>query len=300
MKPSVISIIGVGNVGATIAYTLLLKNLASELLLYDCNDKKCKGEVLDLTDALPFSSTSVVRLASYDELRKADIIIIAAGKAQLPGQSRRELFTTNKKVVSEILQKLQPLQEDALVIMVTNPVDLMTLIAVNEAKLPHRQVMGSGTWLDTQRIRNILSKKFKIAPESVDIFVIGEHGEDQIVLWETALIGGVLLSERLGLNDKISIAQQTKDQVYKIIEAKGATYYGVACAVADLCQTIIFNESRVLPVSTWLAEYAVCLSMPVTIDATGIKQRLDIPLSALESDRLAASAQKLKQLAHGQ
>lgn len=294
MKHTKISIIGAGAVGSTIAYALLLKNLTAEICLIDIDEKRCRGEILDLSDALPFTDTSMVKAGTNEDARNSDIIVIAAGKRQEPKQTRLQLYETNKDTISSIIKELQPISKHAIIVMVSNPLDLLVLQAQKESGLPHSQVFGTGTFLDTQRLRGILSKKLNIAEQSIHAYVLGEHGDTQFAAWSCAHVGGIPLTSLLDKKELDNIAQQAKDKAYEIISCKGATYWGIATCTAEICRTIIFNQKRVTPLSVYLKQYDAYLSMPAVLGENGIEQVLDIPLNEDEQKLLAHSAETLK------
>jgi L-lactate dehydrogenase len=288
MKHTKISIIGAGSVGSTIAYALLLKNIAAEVVLIDIDEIRCRGEILDLSDALSFCGPSLIHSGSTEDMQTSEIIIIAAGKRQQPGQERIALLKENKKVIESIINSIQPLRKDAIIIVVTNPMDLITRYAQELSHLPTSQVFGSGTFLDTQRLRGALSKKIKIAEQSIHAYILGEHGDTQFPAWSCARVAGISLSE-------FGITQKELDHIaHETISCKGATYYGIATCVAALCRTIIFDQKRVTPVSCYIKEFDVSLSMPVVLGAKGIEQILTVPLNAKEEEQLARSIKTLK------
>ena len=295
MKPTKISIIGSGSVGTTIAYALLLKNIVAEILLVDVDETRCRGEVLDLSDVLPFCGPSLIHCGSTDDVQTSEIIIIAAGKRQQAGQERIALLKENKKIIESIICSIQPLRKDAIIIVVTNPVDLITRYAQELSNLPTSQVFGSGTFLDTQRLRGALSKKINIAEQSIHAYILGEHGDTQFPVWSCARVAGIPLSDFSITEKELDhIANETKNKAHKIISFKGATFYGIATCVAALCRTIIFDQKRVTPVSCYIKEFDVSLSMPVVLGAKGIEQILTVPLNTKEEEQLARSIKALK------
>ena len=296
MPSTKIAIIGTGSVGATTAYACLMHNLAAELWLVDINQKGCRGQVLDLNDALSLSATAAVKQIALNEARHADIIIIAAGKAQKPGQSRQELLQENKEIIASIMSELQPINPQACIIMVTNPVDTLTWHAQQLSGLPKEQVFGSGTLLDASRLRNLISQRIGVAEQSIHLYVVGEHGDSQVAAFATASVGGVPLKELLDAHTLAQLAQEAKEKVYDIIACKGCTCYGVASCIAAVCESIIFNQKRVIPVSCYIKEYDLCMSMPAVIGAQGIEQILSIPLSPQEKALLAQSVKQLQQM----
>jgi L-lactate dehydrogenase len=278
-----VAIIGIGNVGATIAYTFILRGLAAHIMLVDANTKRCEGEEHDLADALAFSRTTTVKQTCCAEARNADFIIIAAGFAQKPGETRLDLVTKNAAVIRSIMQNLEPINPNSIVLMITNPVDIMTSVAQSCCSLPKNRVIGSGTWLDTQRLRRYLGAELCVAPESITAFIIGEHGDSQCVAWSQATVGGTPLEKtNLSAEQRVCIAEKTRQEVYLIIEKKCATFYGIAACVADIYESVLFDQKRILPVSSYHPSLGVCLSLPVVLGCAGVEQELLLQLSTEE------------------
>ena len=298
MEHAKIAIIGAGAVGSTTAYALILKNIAGELILIDINKELCKGQVHDLSDALPFSTTSQVRVGTLKDAAQADIIIISAGKRQKVGQKRIELLKTNCAIMQQIISDMKPINPEAIIIIVSNPLDTLTLCAQQASDLDRSQVFGTGTFLDTQRLRGILSKKLTIAEQSIHAYILGEHGDTQFAAWSTATIAGIPIIEfpEITETDLENFAQEAKNRAYEIIECKGATYFGIATCVAAICENIIYDTKRVLPLSVYTEAFKVCLSMPAVLGESGIEQILPPPLSAKEQLQLENSAEYLQKL----
>lgn len=296
MNNSRIAIIGAGDVGATTAYAILLKNIACEILLVDANQMHCKGQVLDLCDALPFYRSSTVRQATLQEAGSADIILIAAGARQKPGQSRTELLTANYTIMTSIIDGLQPISPDTIIIVISNPVDILTEFVQAKAGLPRNQVFGSGTLLDSLRLRGLLKEKTGIAEQSIQAFILGEHGDTQFPVWSSASIAGIPITQFPGITQPLldEYANQSRQKAYDIIACKQATYFGVAACVANMCESILFNQRHVMPISTYLSNLGVCLSVPCVLGRGGIEQILRQGLDASELEKLAISAQAIK------
>ncbi len=295
MKHSKIAIIGAGTVGSTIAYTLLLKTITAEVILVDIDQTRCHGEILDLSDAMFFNGASMIRAGSPSDAAQADIIIISAGKPQKPGETRLDLFTTNKAIIANIFTSIKPINPQAIVIMVTNPLDPLTMLAQKLSGLPAHQVFGTGTFLDTLRLRGLIAQKTDVAAESINAYVIGEHGDSQCAVWSSADIAGTSITQFPGMHQKDLdlIAQQAKDKAYEIIQCKGSTAFGIAACVAKICEAIIFNQKIVIPLSIYIEEYKTCLSMPVILGENGIEKILSIPLNDNEQKTLTDAAQQL-------
>ncbi|HJZ24497.1 MAG TPA: L-lactate dehydrogenase [Candidatus Babeliales bacterium] len=285
MKHAKVAIIGgAGNVGSTIAYALMMQNIVSEIILVDVDQERLLGQVLDLSDSLSFSRTSHIYSGSFSQAAQADIIIIAAGKGQLPGQKRSELLQENARVIKAIFKSLGPISSSSIVIMVSNPVDVMTMLAQDYAGLPRKQVFGSGTFLDTQRLRRCIGLALGVGLQSIHVYVLGEHGDDQFVFWSSATIAGISLAHFKSptASECQVMAKQAREEVYSIIESKGATFFGVGACVSAYCENILFDQKRVLPLSCYQSEFGVCMSMPVVLGECGVEQIFEISLDDAE------------------
>lgn len=296
MRHAKVAIIGAGSVGAATAYAIMWKNIAAEIVLIDINEKRCKGEVLDLSDAIPFSCTSCLSQGDLSDAGQADIIIIAAGARQKQGQPREELLDTNWRIVSSIIESLKPINNQAIMIMVTNPVDIMAYCAQQCSGLPKQQVFGTGTLLDTLRLRGIISKRVSVAEQSIQAFVLGAHGQVQFAAWSCASIAGIPIHQYPNMSSEVleTMIQDTTKRVYEIIECKDATYYGIAACVANICECIIFNQRRALPLSSYIEEYGISLNLPVILSERGIEKVIAIPLDHNEQKQLKKAALYLK------
>jgi L-lactate dehydrogenase len=298
MRHAKIAVIGAGAVGSASVYAMMWKNIAAEIILVDLNETKCRGEILDLSDAIPFSCTSCLRQGTLKEAGQADIIVIAAGARQKPGQPREELLKTNWTIVSSIVKALEPINKQAVIIMVTNPVDIMAYCAEQLSGLPKKQVFGTGTLLDTQRLRGIISKHVSVAEQSIHAYILGAHGTMQFAAWSCASIAGIPATQYPGMNaDTLEkMVQETTNRVYEIIECKDATYYGIAACVADICECIIFNQRRALVLSSFIPEFGISLNLPVILGEKGIETIVPITLTEHERHELKKSAEHLKSL----
>jgi L-lactate dehydrogenase len=296
MKHTKIAIIGAGAVGTSIAYALILKNIGAEIMLVDINTQRCTGEILDLSDALPFSLCSSIHQGTALDAGKADIIIIAAGMRQGPDQSRTELIDANAQIISSLIRSIQPINQDAIMIMVTNPVDILTLCAQQYSGLPHKQIFGSGTFLDTQRLHGLLAQKLSVAATSIHAYVVGEHGDSQFALWSSAHVGGISLRHfpQCSQHELDLLEQQTQNKAYEIIACKGATYFGIAACVATMCQTINFDQKTVMPLSCYQEKYGIYFSLPAVLGKKGIEQILPIEFDDQEEKKLEHSVQQLR------
>lgn len=296
MKPVTLAIVGAGAVGSTIAYTLLIRNLAATIILVDTNQKKCHGEMLDLSDVLMFSHAHAIRVGTLSEAAQADIVIIAAGVPQRPGQQRSELLATNEPIIRSIIQGMKGMRSDLIIIVVTNPVDVLTFLVQKLSGLPRSQVFGSGTLLDTDRLRQYVGASIGVDPRELDLYVLGEHGESQFVSWSTATVSGLPLEVFSGFSPQLRsvLADNARKRVYEIIDCKGATAFGVAACVASYCADIIFDTKRKIPVSCYIEQYDICMSMPVILGSSGIESIVSPVFTReeqLQCDRSAAVIQ---------
>jgi len=301
VNPRKCAIIGCGNVGATIAYTYTMSGLFSEIVLIDLDQARAKGEAMDLSHGLPFLSPVTVRAGEYKDLSDAALIVIAAGAAQKEGQTRLELLSANMRVFSSIVNQITRYTTDAILLVVTNPVDILTYHTIRISGYPAHRVIGSGTVLDTARLKQLMGEYLGVDSRNVHTFVIGEHGDSELPVWSGANISGINLTDYFqmcntcqGLECLDKMFQSVRDAAYKIIEAKGATYYAIAQAVLRITESIMRDEKSVLTVSTYLnghyGLYDVCLGVPAVVGAEGVLQVLDIPLSEDELAALQRSA----------
>lgn len=300
-------VIGVGFVGATCAYTLAVSGLFSEVVLVDMNRKKAEGEAADINHGVSFAKPCFVRAGDYADLACCGLIIIAAGANQKPGETRIELLSRNRVILSSILTQLTAVNQDAVLLIVSNPVDVLTCMAQQLSGFPVGHVIGSGTVLDTARLKYLVGQKLGVDSRNVHAFIIGEHGDSELAVWSSANISGVDLDDYCritGIADPADMLQHiyenVRDAAYSIIESKGATYYGIGMAVRRIAEAIVRDEHSVLPVTSLIQGHygvdGICLGLPSIVGRNGVEAVLDIPLSADELDRLQGSAQKMKAL----
>lgn len=298
---SKIAIIGAGAVGATTAYTATLKNLAAEILLIDVNETKEAGEVMDIADGLGLVETGCVKGADFKDARDADIIVITAGAPQKPEETRLDLVKKNVEIQKSIFKQIGKLKSTAIIIMVANPVDILTHLAQKLSGLPRNQVFGSGTTLDTMRFKATLAKKLGVSPQSVHGYVLGEHGDSEFVAWSTVTVGGVPVDKlkQITAKDKREIEKKVKKEAYEIINRKGATFYGIALVLSDIIEAILYNQHKIMPISSLLLECQgvknVCLGMPAVLGRNGVEKIWPLALNASEKKKLQKSAEVLKQ-----
>lgn len=301
-----VAIIGAGFVGATTAYTLMLSGLIPEIVLIDINMDKAEGEVMDLNHGMPFIMPEKVYAGTYSDCKKADIVIITAGANQKQGETRLDLVNRNAKIFKDIIGNVTQFNNNCILLVVANPVDILTYLAYKLSGFPKQKVIGSGTVLDSARFRYAISEHVGIDTRNIHGYIIGEHGDSEVPTWSVTNISGVPLDEYFKANHldsgkalpKTEIFNQVKNAAYEIIQKKGATYYGVALAVRRIVEAIVRNESSILSVSSYLdGQYGlrdICLSVPTIVNSDGIKRIVDIPISDEELALLQNSGKGLK------
>jgi len=308
-----VSIIGAGNVGSTIAYTLTVTGIASEIVMIDIAQDKLLGEALDISQAAPFSSSVQVYAGDYEDAKGSDIVVISSGVGRKPGQSRLDLAQTNVNVMKAVAPRITKYAPDAVYIMVSNPVDILTYEFLKITGLPKGKVLGTGTILDTARLRTRLSNYLEIDPKIVNAYVMGEHGDSSFIPWSIVTIAGVSLSEFHAAVNPLStlpldldfneIERYVRTSGSSIIKRKGATFYGVSSCVMYLCQRIIDNIDTVMVTSSLLqGEYGiddVSLSLLSVINGSGVKTTLTPTLTDDEVAKLKKSASILKETLAG-
>ena len=301
------AVIGCGFVGSTIAYTLMQKGFFSEMVLLDANQPKAEGEAMDISHGLPFSHAMDIYAGSYEDIADAAVVIITAGANQKPGETRLDLVHKNAKIMKSIISEIKRVKCEGILLIVSNPVDILTQVALQESGLPKERVIGSGTVLDTARLKYLISEKLKVDSRNVHAFIAGEHGDSELAVWSCANIYGISLDEfakMKGFTDfkkeKDQIYHAVRDSAYEIIERKGATYYGIGMAAAKIAEAIVRDSHTVAPVSVSLGgEYGLsglCLSIPSVIGRGGAEQVLEISLSEEENEKLKRSAEELKEV----
>ena len=299
------AIIGCGNVGATTAYTLTQSRLFSEIVLIDIDKKKAQGEADDINHALPFLSPMEIYAGDYSDLSDAKLIIITAGASQRKGETRIDLAKNNVKIFRSIVKNISIYNSGAIILVVTNPVDILTQVTLKMSGFPKSRVFGSGTVLDTSRLKYLVGKHLNVDPRNVHSFIIGEHGDSELAVWSSANISGIDLdrfcescNRHCSQKSLNSLFEDVRTSAYRIIEAKGATYYAIAESVRRIVSAILLDENAILPISAYLnGEYGIddiCLGVPCIVGSNGIKQGLEIPLNENEHQLLLSSAKKLK------
>ncbi|MBQ7345757.1 MAG: L-lactate dehydrogenase [Oscillospiraceae bacterium] len=305
-----VTIIGAGNVGATIAYTLSLGTIASEIVLIDINKEKVEGEVMDIVQGASFREPISVIAGDYEDAKDSDIVIITSGVGRKPGQTRIELAQTNVNILKSITPQIVAVAPNALYVIVSNPVDIMTYVFTKISGLPENQIIGSGTVLDTARLRYDLSNHFKVAQKNIHAYVFGEHGDTSFVPWSCADISGCSLADYEDLMIKKGVVtervdpEKTLEYVRKsggeIIAKKGATFYAVSASVNKICNALVAAYDSISTVSSMMhGEYGiedVCLSTMTIIGPDGVKGKVPAKLTYEEISKLQASANALKEV----
>ncbi len=302
-----VTIVGTGFVGSTTAYTLMLSGLFSEIVLIDVNKSKAEGEVMDLNHGMPFVRPVRIYMGDYSDTVGSSLVIIAAGANQKPGETRIDLLNRNAVIFRDIVSNIIKYNTDCILLVVTNPVDILTYVTYKLSGFPKEKVIGSGTVLDTARFRYLLGEHVGIDTRNVHAYIIGEHGDTEVATWSLTNIAGIpmeLYCEHCGgCEGSVSreeIYNEVKNAAYKIIERKGATYYAVALAVRRIVEAIVRDEHSILTVSSLLeGQYGlndVCLSVPTIVDRRGVGKIIEVPLSDDEYRKLQDSGRTLKEL----
>jgi L-lactate dehydrogenase len=301
-------VIGAGNVGATFAYALLFRGLAAEIVLIDANRARAEGEAMDLNHAEPFTHPTRVWAGDFDDCAGAAIVVIAAGAGQRPGETRLDLVKKNAEIFGKIVPEVARRIPDGILLIATNPVDVLTQVSQKLSGLPENRVIGSGTILDTARFRYLLGQHFGVEARSVHAYIIGEHGDSEVPVWSLANIAGLRLADYADLNGMThdqstldDIFRRTRDAAYHIIERKGATYYAVAAGLMRIVEAILRDQHTVLSVSSLIRDYYgidnLCLSLPTVVGRNGIERVLRLQLSEAEQKALQHSAEVLRKTA---
>lgn len=303
-----VGIIGTGLVGSTAAYSLVMRGIGREIVLVDLNEKRARAEADDILHAVPFASSLQVSAGSYADLKGAKVVVVSAGVSQKPGETRLELLERNANVFRSIIPEVLKNAPDTILLIATNPVDIMTHLSAciaEEFGIPSHRVIGTGTTLDTARFRAILGERLNIDPYHVHAYVVGEHGDSEVIPWSPVTVGVVPLAEFceqwdicLDEETRQEIDEQVRGAAYRIIDGKGSTYYGVGAAIARIVEAILNNQRALLTVCSRLAEAGgetdVTLSMPHLVGGDGILNTLRMPLTDEEAKALAKGANVIK------
>ena len=301
------AIVGCGFVGSASAFALMESGLFSEIVLIDSNNDKAQGEALDISHGLPFAKPMQIYSGDYEDISDASIIIVAAGTGQKPGETRLDLVKKNVEIFKSVIPEIAKYNQSGILLIVANPVDILTYVSAKLSGFPSNKVFGSGTVLDTARLKYLLGEHLGVDSRSVHAFIIGEHGDSEIAAWSSANVSGIELNTFCEMRgqfnhnkDMREIADSVKNSAYEIIEKKGATYYGIAMSVKRICEAIVRDEKSILPVSSiQKGNYGisdVSLSMPAIVGKHGVEALVPIELSSKEQEDLLKSANTLKKV----
>lgn len=293
-----VSIIGAGRVGVSIAFSLLHKKIFDEMVIIDKNFEKAEGEALDLYHSTPMFKRTNVYAGSFNDMKGSNFVIITAGASQKPGETRLDLTKRNVAIIKDIARNISLYAKDSIVINVTNPVDVLTYILWKETGMPHSKVIGSGTILDTSRFRSLVSKHCKVSPTSIHAYIIGEHGDSELMIWSSATIGGVNI-KRFCENCKINnclplekLFEETKSAAYTIIEKKGATNLAIGAITAAFVESIYKDEKKVWTPSVFLDD--LYIGFPAIVGRYGIERIVNIPMDENEKNLFENSKNIIK------
>ncbi len=305
-----VAIIGCGMVGSTTAFALMESGLFTDMLLIDVDRDRAVGEAMDLSHCLPFTHPVEIRAGEYRDLSDCGIIIIAAGVGQKPGETRLDCIHKNVAVFRSIVPQIVKYNRSAFLMVVSNPVDIMTYVTYKLSGLPQHTVFGSGTVLDSARLKFSVGRRLNVDPKSVHAFVIGEHGDSELAVWSSANVGGIPLDKYCAHcgytgheDNRKKLADSVKNSAYEIIARKGATYYGIAAAATRICKSIVSDEHSIMPVSVFARGHYglndVYISLPALLGSGGVEDVIEIDLSERERDALLRSAETLKSVIDG-
>ena len=296
MDNNKVMIVGTGNVGASIAFALMNQRTAvNEIVLTDIIAKDAEGEAMDLRDALAVAPSYVkISNGTYKDAKDCDVVVITAGAPQKPGESRMDLLKKNANILKGMVEQIMASGFDGIFLIVTNPMDVLTYLVMKYSGLPAEKVIGSGTVLDSARLRTRLAGYLNVSPKSVHAYQVGEHGDTELTLWSRADVGGQDVIDLLPRDTLDGISDFVKNEAYDIIEKKGATYYGIATCVASILNCILNDETRILPVSSYDSFNDVYYGFPAVVGRFGIIRRLDLKLTEEEGVKLQESINELK------
>ena len=304
---SKVAIVGAGFVGTTFAYSLLIRSLVSEIVLIDTDIDRAEGEAMDLSHGLPFLEPVDVRAGDYSDCEDSDIVVVTAGGARKTWQSRLELAKENFALMREVISKITQYNEKCVLLMVTNPLDVMTYAALKLSDFSETKVIGSGTVLDTARLRYLLGEYLGVDSRNVHSYIIGEHGDSEVPVWSLANVGGIRLKEYCPLCN-VPYEESVFDELFvkvrdagkEIIRRKGRTNYSIGLSLTKIVESIVRNENSILTVSCYLENYHgvgdVCLSVPAVVNRDGVKKIIDLPLDEKEEEAFRKSAEAVKEI----
>lgn len=300
-------VVGTGFVGTSIAYSMINQGLINELVLIDVNREKAEGEALDLLDGMSWAQGNIkVWAGDYTDCQDADIVVVTAGVNQKPGQTRLELIDVNAGIMTSVVREVMGSGFDGILVIASNPVDVLTHVAWQASGLPSNRVVGTGTTLDTTRFRKELAAKLQIDPRSIHGYIIGEHGDSEVAVWSHTTVGGkpllefIVKNNRLTVEDLTTISDRVKNSAYEIINRKKATFYGIGMSVARIVRAILNNEQAVLPVSAYLdGEYGekdLFTGVPSVVDQGGVREIIELNIDPAEKQKFAQSCSQLREV----
>ncbi len=308
INPRKVAIVGMGNVGASCAFALMQKKLYSEMVLINRSRDKAEGEAMDLSDGLPYVGSMKIYAGDYEDAADASLIVITSGAAQKPGETRLDLVSRNAVIMKGIIEQIKATSFEGILLIVANPVDILTHLAQQYSGYPESRVFGSGTVLDTARLKDEIARYLSVDARNVHTMIVGEHGDSEVPLWSITNIAGVEITEFASLRGHArghaaamqQLYENVRDSAYRIIERKGATYYGIAMAVTRIASALVHDEHAVLPVSVPMhGEYGiegVHLSIPAIIGVSGVEAVVPLRLNGEELAKLRDSGDALKEL----
>lgn len=306
MKKGKVVLVGTGFVGMSMAYSMLNRGGISELVLIDINKEKTKGEEMDLSHGLPFAPQKMeIKAGDYSDCKDAQIVVITAGAAQKPGQTRLELAEVNTKIIKQITKDIMASGFNGIIVVASNPVDLMTYVVAKVSGLPKNQVIGSGTVLDTARLRYLIADYLKVSSQNVHAYIMGEHGDSSFVAWDHAYVGckkicNVMKDNNYPMEDLEKIHKEVVNAAYEIIEKKKATYYAIGMALNRIVRAILDNENSILTVSTYLnnqyGQDDIYIGVPSIINSNGIREIVNLDLNEEEQQKLNNSCNLIKEM----
>lgn len=296
MKNKIV-VIGCGNVGMAYCYALVNQKVyVDELVLVDINKEKCEGEAMDLNHCMAYSPSKIkVRVGDYDDCSDAKIVVIAAGANQAPGETRMDLIHKNSKIFKSIIGDVMRNNFKGIFVVATNPLDVMTYLTLKYSGLDTGRVIGSGTTLDTSRLRFILSEEIGVSPKSIEAYVIGEHGDSEFIPWSNVNIAYQKISDLIDKDRLKKIEEEVRTSAYEIIAKKGATAYGIGMCLVKITNAIIEDKNSILPVSSWDKNNNICISTPAIVGKNGVKDKVFVPLNEEETTKLVNSIKTIKE-----
>lgn len=306
-KAKKISVIGAGAVGAATAFSLTIKGLAKELVVVDIDKDRTEGEVLDLQHCADFTRPMNIIAGEYEDTKDSDIVVITAGAAQKPGETRIDLVNKNVAIFKSIIPQVAEYSPNAILLVVSNPVDILSYVTYKLSGFPKERVIGSGTVLDTSRLKNEISREIDVNPQDIQTYILGEHGDTEFPAWSISSIAGIPLDQYIKINNidfnqdvKTRIEDDVKNAAYKVINKKGSTSYAIAMAISKIVESILLDKKSILPVSTLVSNYNgiddIYLGVPSVVGINGVEGYLEVELDEDEKEKFVKSGTALKEV----